>query len=143
MLCLTGAPTLICRWVKDVCAASISVQQILSPCKFSICKPTFRSHIWVGIKVLEKEHFVWSLVREVVPSLSRVSKHVCCLSGVAPGDVIARDQICVVDSASVAERKRTVFDWVAERTPDNVEMSVTQSKVTRVSDLLNHPDPAS
>ena len=30
MLCLTGAPTLMFRWVKDVCGASISVQHVFS-----------------------------------------------------------------------------------------------------------------
>ena len=104
MLCLTGAPTLMFRWVKDVCAESIFVQQIVSPCEFLICKPTFRSHVWVRIEVLEKEHFVWCLVSEVVPSLLWVPKHVCCLSGVASGDMIASDQICVINSAPVAER---------------------------------------
>ena len=142
MLCLTGAPTLILFWVKDVCAASISVQQDFSPCEFLICKPTFRSHVWVGIKILEQEHFVWSLVSEVIPSLSWVPKHVCCLSGVASGDMITSDQICIVNGASVAERQRTVFDWVTERTPDNVEISVTQSEIIGVSHLLNHPDSA-
>lgn len=114
----------------------------LSPSIFLICEPTFRSHIRVGIKIFEEEHFVWSLASEVVPSLSWVPKHVCCLSCIASGDMIAGDQICVVNSASVAERKGTVFDWVTKRTPDNVEMSVTQSKVIGVSDLLNHPDSA-
>ncbi len=80
---------------------------------------------------------------EVVPSLSRIAKHVCCLSGVALGDVIASDKICVVNSASVAERKGTIFDWMAKRTPDNVQMSVTHSKVTGVSKLLDDPDSTS
>ena len=105
-----------------------------------IFEPTFRSYIRVRIKVLEKKHFVWSLVTEVVPSLSRIAKHVCCLSGVALGDVIASDKVCVVNSASIAERKGTVFDWVAKWTPDNVEISVTHSKVLGVSNLLYYPD---
>ncbi len=57
--------------------------------------------------------------------------------------MIASDQVCVVNSASVAERKGTVFDWVAERTPDNVETSVTQSRVSGVSTLLDYPDSTS
>ena len=80
---------------------------------------------------------------KVVPSLAWIAKHVCCLSGVALGDVIASHQICVVNSASVAERKGTVFDWVAKRTPDNVEISVTRSKVIGVSNLLDYPDSTS
>ena len=143
MLCLTGAPTLILRWVKDVCAASIFVQQTFSPCDSLTCKPTFRSHVWVGIKVLEKEHFVWCLVSEVVPSLSWAPKHVRCLSGIASGNMIASDQIRVFNSAPIAERQGTVFDWVAEWTPDNVEMSATQSGVMGLSDLLDYPDSTS
>ena len=80
---------------------------------------------------------------KIVPPLSWIAKHVCCLSGVAPGDVIASDQVCVVNSASVAKRKGTVFDWVAKRTPDNVKLSVTHSKATGVSNLLDYPDSTS
>ena len=83
------------------------------------------------------------MITEIVPSLSWIAEHVCRLSGVALGDVIASDQVGVINSASVAERKGAVFDWVAKRTPDNVETSVTHLKVTGVSHLLDYPDSTS